>query len=181
MRGKPQAEVRIFHILIGDGIATNDAAAKRLWACLQERGLGPRVRYFLMVIVCGTHQVGLTAKSAVTGRAAAAAARGKLYEDIAGVAVRLFKYLVNDYYEEFAFSINQWIHRDLEILQPDDADTAGQASPRPGGSTARSGWYFWHARAPDVFVKGWAGGGCGGVLHRFATSACIQFETPPLV
>ena len=83
-----------------------------------------------MVIVCGTHQVGLTAKSAVTGRAAAAAARGKLYEDIAGVAVRLFKYLVNEYYGEFAFSINQWIHRDLEILQPDDADTAGQASPR---------------------------------------------------
>ena len=65
----------------------------------------------------------------MTGRAAAAAARGKLYEDIAGVAVRRFKYLVNDYYEELAFSINEWIHKDLEVLQPHEADTAGQASP----------------------------------------------------
>jgi len=56
---KPQPEVWLFHILVGDGIATNDAAAKRLWACLQERGLGPRVRCFLLVIVCGSHQAGL--------------------------------------------------------------------------------------------------------------------------
>jgi hypothetical protein len=127
--GKPQADIWLFHILVGDGIATNDAAAKRLWACLQERGLGPRVRYFLAVIVCGTHQAGLTAKSAVTGRAAAAAARGLLHEDIAGVAVRLFKYLINDYFEEFAFSVNEWVVRDLVILTPDEADNAGQASP----------------------------------------------------
>ena len=89
-------EVWLFHILVGDGIATNLAAAKRLWACMQERGLGPRCRYFLLVIVCGTHQMGLTAKSAVAGRSAAVA-RGLLHQDIFGVAVRLFKYLVNDY------------------------------------------------------------------------------------
>jgi hypothetical protein len=144
--GKPQADIWLFHILVGDGIATNDAAAKRLWACLQERGLGPRVRYFLLVIVCGTHQVGLTAKAAVTGRAAAAAARGLLHEDIAGVTVRLFKYLINDYFEEFVFSINEWVFRDLEILMPDEADIAGQASPlswrgkhHVGGSLATPG------------------------------------------
>ena len=37
---QPQAaatdpEIWLFHILVGDGIATNEAAAKRLWACLQ--------------------------------------------------------------------------------------------------------------------------------------------------
>ena len=90
MAAKPQADVWLFHIMIGDGINTNNAAAKQLWACLQEHGLGPRVRYFLAVIVCGTHQTGLAAKGAVTGRAAAAAASGLLYQDIAGVVVRLF-------------------------------------------------------------------------------------------
>ena len=129
----------MFHILVGDGIATNDKAARLLWACLQKQGLGPRVRYFLMVIVCGTHQVGLTAKSAVTGRAAAAAARGLLYQDIAGVTVRLFKFLINDYFDQYALSINDWIFRELQILQPHEVDTAGHAPPFHGEANTRSG------------------------------------------
>jgi hypothetical protein len=114
-------EIWLFHILVGDGIGTNEAAAKRLWACLQERGLGPRVRYLLVLIVCGTHQVGRAARSAVLGRAAAVA-RGKLHADIMGVSVRLYKYLVNDYYDEFVFSVNAWVLRDLKVLPPQEAD-----------------------------------------------------------
>ena len=93
---KPQADIWLFHIIVGDGIATNEAAAKRLWACLQKRELGDRVRYLLVVIICDMHQAGLTAKSTVAGRAATAAARGELYKGISGVAVRLYKYLIND-------------------------------------------------------------------------------------
>ena len=124
---KHTPEIWLFHVLVGDGIATNYAAARRLWACLQDRGLGPRTRYLLLVIVCGTHQVGLAAKGAVAGRAAAAA-RGLLHQDIVGVTVRLFKYLINDYYDEFVFSVSEWVRRDLEVLQPHEADAAGQAS-----------------------------------------------------
>ena len=142
----------MLHVLVGDGIGTNEAAAKRLWACIKERGLGPRVRYLLMVIVCGTHQSGLVAKSAVTGRAAAAAARGKLHEDIAGVTVRLFKFLVNDYFDTFVFFIHEWIFRDLQILQPHEVDAAGHASPlswrakhtvgAPRGGVGGVGWAY---------------------------------------
>ena len=82
-----------------------------------------------MVIVCGTHQVGLAAKGAVAGRAAAVAARGQLHQDLGGVTVRLFKYLINDYYDEFVFSINEWVLRDLEVIKPHAADAAGHASP----------------------------------------------------
>ena len=57
-------EAWFIHILVGDGIATNEAAARQLWACIQERGLGRGARYFLVVIKCGAHQVGLTAKGA---------------------------------------------------------------------------------------------------------------------
>ena len=150
--GRPPAEVWLLHVLVGDGIGTNEAAAKRLWACIKERGLGPRVRYLLMVIVCGTHQSGLVAKSAVTGRAAAAAARGKLHEDIAGVTVRLFKFLVNDYFDTFVFFIHEWIFRDLQILQPHEVDAAGHASPlswrakhtvgAPRGGVGGVGWAY---------------------------------------
>ena len=141
----------MFHILVGDGIATNEAAAKRLWACLQERGLGPRVRYFICLIVCGTHQAGLTAKGAVTGRAAAVAARGQLHQDLAGVTVRLFKYLINDYYDEFVFSINEWVLRDLVLIPQHAADAAGHASPLSWRGKHRVGGAIGHARAEAVF------------------------------
>ena len=121
-------EIWFFHIIVGDGISTNEAAAKQLWACLQEQGLGARVRYFLSVIVCGTHQVGLAARSAVEGRAAATA-RGLLHLEISGVAVRLFKYLINDYYDEFVFSVHEWVLRDLVVLSASDVDATGQTSP----------------------------------------------------
>ena len=132
LRGKPQADIWFFHILVGDAINTNDKAARLLWACIEEKGLGPGIRYFLLVIVCGTHQVGLVAKSAVTGRAAASVAcgaRGLLHLEIAGVTVRLFKYLIRDYYEEFVVAVNEWVCRDLEIVMPSEADAPGQASP----------------------------------------------------
>ena len=119
-------DIWLIHILVGDGIATNNAAAKRLWACVCDRSLGPRIRYLLVVIVCGTHQAGLAAKSAVVGRAAAVA-RGKLHVDIIGVSVRLYKYLINDYYEEFVFSVNEWVVRDLVVLPATSGDASSHA------------------------------------------------------
>ena len=103
--GPPQAvagshrrpEIWLTHCLIGDGIPTNLAAAKILWA-LSLKGNFGLVRYFLLVGKCGTHQAALTAKNGVIGRAAAAAAEAageaKEFEDVTANAVRLFKYLV---------------------------------------------------------------------------------------
>ena len=122
----------MFHVLVGDGIATNEAAAKRLWQCLQDHGLGPRIRYLLLLVVCGTHQAGLAAKSSVQGRAAAVA-RGELHATVIGVAVRLFKYLINDYFDEYVYSVNEWVLRDLEVLLPQDADAIGHCHIRRGG------------------------------------------------
>jgi hypothetical protein len=125
-------EVWLFHVLVGDGIATNEAAAKRLWQCLQDHGLGPRIRYLLLLVVCGTHQAGLAAKSSVQGRAAAVA-HGELHATVIGVSVRLFKYLINDYFDEFVYSVNEWVLRDLVVLLPQDADAEGHCHIRAGG------------------------------------------------
>ena len=116
-------EIWLFHIIVGDGIATNEAAAKQLWACVEQRGLGPGIRYFLILIKCGTHQVGLTAKNAVEGRAAAVAG-GTLHQVIAGVTVRLFKYIICDYYGNSSSRCANGCFATLSSCQP-------QAATRP--------------------------------------------------
>ena len=66
-------EIWFTHALIGDGISTNEAAAKILLA-LVAPGAFKLVRYFILVGKCGTHQSALTAKNGVIGRVPAAAA-----------------------------------------------------------------------------------------------------------
>ena len=82
-------------MLVGDGIPTNEAAAKLLLACIAQKALAPGTRYLLMVVKCATHQAALSAKSAVEGRAASVAG-GELWKSISGVSVRLYKYVIND-------------------------------------------------------------------------------------
>ena len=71
-----------------------------------------RLRYFLLLTQCGTHQSALSAKCGVIGRAAAAAAKldggEKVFEDVTSTTVRLFKYLAPQYYEDFKKSSDAW-------------------------------------------------------------------------
>ena len=77
-----------------------------------------------MVGKCGTHQAALAAKNGVIGRAAAAAAadagENKEFEGVTENAVRLFKYLVPQYYEDFKVSVAKWVHDALDSLSPSD-------------------------------------------------------------
>ncbi|MEC9253541.1 MAG: hypothetical protein VX863_01705, partial [Candidatus Thermoplasmatota archaeon] len=113
--GREHPETWVVHILIGDGVPTNLAAAKLLWASVAHVPLGKRVRYFIAVVKCATHQAALTAKAAVTGTFAATAG-GELYKTTAGVAVRLFKYLINDYYEDFCTTAWDWVSNKLRVV-----------------------------------------------------------------
>ena len=84
---KNMPEVWVIHFVIGDAIDTNGAATRVLRASVpQWRGsFAQRVRYFLVVVKRMVHQVGLSAKDGVIGRAASTAS-GEQYKDIAGVA-----------------------------------------------------------------------------------------------
>ena len=128
-------EIWMLHCLIGDGIPTNVAAAKILWAfrdhvCEQD---GTVVRYFLLVGKCGTHQTALSAKNGIVGRVAAAAAGDSTeYEGVTANAVRLFKYLVPDYYEDFKKSVATWVHDYLKVLLPSGAGELPQDRAQAG-------------------------------------------------
>ena len=91
-------EIWVIHLLIGDAVPTNDAAARVIWASVQRRSLGQVLRCFEVFSKCMFHQVGLSAKCGVIGSAASTA--GGKCEDVTGVAVRLFKCLLNDHNEE---------------------------------------------------------------------------------
>jgi len=117
-------EIWVCHILIGDGIGTNGAAAKILWSCLVEQPLGTRVRYFLMLVRCATHSAALSTKAGVIGLLASTFGT-ELHDRLTGTAVRMYKYVFNDYYEEFCNSIRDWVPMDLVVCRADELGHQG--------------------------------------------------------
>ena len=61
------------HVLVGDGLHANEAAARRLLARVELEPVG-QLRYFLAAHTCSSRQANLVAKTAVVGVVAAAAA-----------------------------------------------------------------------------------------------------------
>ena len=118
----------LVHILVGDGVATNHSAARLLWTWLRGEKVkvtaGFGFEYFLVCVKCGSHQANLSIGCAVTGRAAvvgcqnsASVCSGRTFANrsavvakgstsphlrLCGTVVRLYKYLVNDYYSVFS-------------------------------------------------------------------------------
>ena len=103
-----QPRTWIVHYLVGDGINTNEAAAKLLWSCVRQRPLGSMTVYFLIVVKCATHQSALSARYAVEGTGAKIAG-GTLYKEVTGTAVRMFKYIIHDYIEDFVARVRDWV------------------------------------------------------------------------
>ena len=119
----------LIHWLVGDGVGTNEAAAKILIAWLGAQPLAARVRYFLLVVKCANHQANLAIGSAVSGKTALAGSRyaGSLEAplvaralahakksvatEVCGAVVRLFKYLVSDYYADFLSNLHDIVGR----------------------------------------------------------------------
>ena len=58
------------HILVGDGVPTNNKAAKILWATFLEQPPHPRFEYLLICVICASHMANLCVKQAVIGHAA---------------------------------------------------------------------------------------------------------------
>ena len=111
------------HIILGDGIATNEAAVKTLWIMVVRKPIGPRVKYFAVVLVCAGHTASLATGSVVQGRAAALGDHNhKSHETICGVVVRLFKYVLPDYWGEIVHATKEWVRKRLIVLSWEDRD-----------------------------------------------------------
>ena len=131
-RSHRRIAIWLLHYMVGDGIGTNQAAANILWALAMARQFSS-VLYFLLVGKCGTHQACLTAKNGILGRVAAAAAaaaeEANEFENVTATAVRLFKYLVPQSYDDLTRSIVVWVQGKCDVFLP---DSAGQPQAAPG-------------------------------------------------
>ena len=126
-------ELWYFHVIVGDGIATNEAACKRLlaecrrhplWGCLP-------IVFLCFVLKCMVHQANLALGTALEGQAAAVSMRqanaatgagakaatgaeaGKhhaVHKSAAGTCVRIFKFLACEQSEEMDVCLANWIH-----------------------------------------------------------------------
>ena len=175
-------ELWVAHLMFGDAVSTNEAAAKVLWEMMRQRPFGPRIRYFLAVVKCMVHQTGLSAQSGTTG-AAAALAGGTLHEEIPGIASRLYKYLFNDYFEEFSTNAEQWVHNGLKVLK--DGDPVPDRTPLGRGQDVDvkqlQDLYTTHV-VPDEMVELFNNGVGGGRLsHKVPSDADPDALRPELV
>ena len=105
--------LRFLHLITGDGVPTNMAACRRVWQAMRD---DDRVDYRLIVWLCVAHQVNLVVQVAICGQ---------LLQDpinsnaVCGACVRLFKYLVKDYFEEYAASLRAYVVDALAVVAPD--------------------------------------------------------------
>ena len=94
----------MFHPYVpsGDGIGTNDAAARVLLKHMWEFADSFGIQYFLIVILCASHQSNLVVAAAICG--------GRHVKDptknnqICAACSRFYKHLLVDYSEEFAMA-----------------------------------------------------------------------------
>ena len=148
MRGLDlQQELWFCHVLVGDGISTNEAAARIELKDVECRLLPVGMKYSLVVVKCANHQASLSISSAVRGRAsklghASSAAVGASDDPVVaktaayaspghgplvcGTIVRLFKYLICDYYSGFLSSLEALVSqlevkRDIAAALPNDS------------------------------------------------------------
>ena len=106
-------QLRFVHLLTSDSVATNLAAAKRLWAAFGAltRKAGLRIRYSLLFWTCASHQANLVVQTAILGR------RGDEHsEAIPTNCSRWFRHLIPDYTEEFARSLFSWLDQNMVIM-----------------------------------------------------------------
>ena len=135
------ADAWLVHVLVGDGIATNFAAARIVLEQVRRRPLDG-LRYFVFALRCAAHQANLSIAAGVSGRAAATSASTTeamcagtadrdsadgphaAHRQVCGAIVRCFKYLINDYHVEFTGSLLALVQRlHISAGRPDAATT----------------------------------------------------------
>ena len=117
----------LVHWLVGDGAPTNEAAAKIVLAEVRRQPLPGGLLYFMVVVKCANHQANLAVSSIVALRAATVAAdsaerSGEVRKSVCGAIVRLFKFLISDYEQEFLANLQEI------VLQRWTARTSSSAS-----------------------------------------------------
>ena len=112
--------IRVIHVLVGDGINTNENAAKRVLYNLRRRGAKERVEYRLALFKCSSHQSNLCVAVAIAGNIS-----NDLVDrcGICGTLSRLYKHLLPSYLEEFTARLRGIVLDKMVICDDVDSDT----------------------------------------------------------
>ena len=110
-------EITFFHLLTGDGVNTNQAAARFLLGhCQKIRALGDfTFVYFLVPHVCSSHQANLAVSSAI------AAACPESPDLLVANVSRLYRHLLPDYLEEFSAALRRHVETTVRFMKGDPA------------------------------------------------------------
>ena len=155
---RADAPLWFVHVLVGDGIGTNGAAARILLAHAKASPVAPGFLYFLMLVKCANHQANRVIGGAAEGHAALCGARQTTavlgspnvalarevcdapktapHRHACGTLVRLFKYLMSDYYSDFLVSLKSHVGT-LEVVT--EAVGAAEGDLRAGNLQALYG------------------------------------------
>lgn len=100
IKGTPLNRMQCVHILVGDGVATNENAAKRLWLHYsQAYGPDSRLAYRLATLKCASHQANLAVLVAIAGRLSKDAG---VNDELCATLTRMYKYILPGYLSEFS-------------------------------------------------------------------------------
>ena len=119
----PQLRLRIVHILVGDGINTNENVGKRLLKRYGEiRRRSPKTDLRLLLLKCPSHQSNLVVLVAICGELVKQATE---VDAVCGTVSRLYKYITPGYLEELTSVLRAFVVSTFELVHDEtSAETA---------------------------------------------------------
>ena len=116
---------RVVHMLVGDGVNTNEAAAKCVLHHLLHHGAEDKVDFRMLVWKCASHQANLAVLVAIAGRRMTNVLEN---DELCGTLSRVYKYLMPSYLEEFSGVLRDFVIERLAVLH--DFDSAATLAHR---------------------------------------------------
>lgn len=112
--------MRCLHILVGDGVGTNENVAKRLWRHYQEaHPPGALIDYRLVVLKCASHQSNLAVLVAIAGRLVKDAAEN---DELCACLSRMYKYILPSYLAEFTAALRSSVLESFQLHHDMDSE-----------------------------------------------------------
>jgi hypothetical protein len=113
-------QVKIVHLVTGDGVGTNDNAMRRILQFFMQAKFKELLHYTLCGWKCASHQANLVIMVAICGQLLQDATQR---DSLCGSCVRFFKFLVPDHAEEYKAAMRDFVDREMVFVDtaPDPA------------------------------------------------------------
>ena len=113
-------QIRVVHLVTGDGVGTNQAACKRLLWHFKHTVTSAKWVYFLVVFVCASHSANLAISTAICNGKGVKQAEDN--DPVCCNCSRLFKHLMPAYIQEFGANLRVWVRSRASVTPCDEAE-----------------------------------------------------------